>query len=307
MLERSNTSCLSGGNVAPKIPWSNESHMKTDTGTISSRPGTRIEPQAPHLEYHGGKVIAHMKVISVYLGGYWSTAEGISDRRYLDTFGKKLLVSRYTSVWREYGAGPGTFVGSVAVPTVRYPKRVTDAMVQRVVSQMRATSNLPAAEDTVYTVYLPPGSVLIAADGTPSTRGMGGYHGSYFDDAGKRVYYAAIVYSEPGNGVSVNGSSRDAITVTASHEWSEAATDPDVNNGQLGWYDHRYGEIGDIPVMMGIPLRDLVGRIGGFAVQKEWSNRDGVAEVSVHRRGKEVMSPPIATPARSTMAVDGTS
>jgi len=57
-------------------------------------------------------------------------------------------------------------------------------------------------------------------------------------------------------------------------------TDPDVNNGKLGWYDFKYGEIGDIPLNIGIRPSDAYGRVNGHAVQKEWSNRDGRAEVT---------------------------
>ena len=64
-----------------------------------------------------------------------------------------------------------------------------------------------------------------------------------------------------------------------SHEWSEVVTDPDVNNGVLGWYDERLGEVGDIPINLGMPISKVFGRVHGFAVQKEWSNKDGRSEV----------------------------
>ena len=57
-------------------------------------------------------------------------------------------------------------------------------------------------------------------------------------------------------------------TVIDSHELSEAATDPDVNNHLLGWYDDARGEIGDI--CAGAPK----SAVKGFAVQSEWSNAD---------------------------------
>jgi hypothetical protein len=108
-----------------------------------------------------------------------------------------------------------------------------------------------------------------------SRKGLGGFHGSYVDAATKKpVYYSAIVYANEGNGVPFTKNPIDNMTIAASHEWSEAVTDPDVNRGKLGWYDKRFGEIGDIPIMMGFPLSSLWGRMNGCAVQKEWSNSE---------------------------------
>ena len=90
---------------------------------------------------------------------------------------------------------------------------------------------------------------------------------------GKKTYYAGIVYSDKNNGVQFSGNSLDNVTIAASHEWSEAVTDPDVNNGRLGWYDKHFGEIGDIPVFLSGAASTVYKRIKGFAVQKEWSNR----------------------------------
>ena len=125
---------------------------------------------------------------------------------------------------------------------------------------------------TVYTVFLPPGVTLVA-DGVDSRHGLGGFHGRYTDTAsGKPVYYAVVAYADERNGLRFTNNSVDNISIAASHEWSEAVTDPDVNAAKPGWYDRNFGEIGDIPVNLGYPLSQLWGRVGGCAVQREWSN-----------------------------------
>ena len=57
----------------------------------------------------------------------------------------------------------------------------------------------------------------------------------------------------------------DALTSTSSHELCEAVTDPVPGQG---WYDDVNGEIGDICAWK-------IGKLGGYAVQLEWSNAKG--------------------------------
>ena len=89
----------------------------------------------------------------------------------------------------------------------------------------------------------------------------------------------ANVYAKDNNGIPFSKNPHDNVTIAASHEWSEAVTDPDVNRGMLGWYDKNYGEIGDIPILLERDFSKMWERLNGLAVQKEWSNTDGVPEV----------------------------
>jgi hypothetical protein len=147
--------------------------------------------------------------------------------------------------------------------------------IESAVKAALASKQVPAPDgQTVYTVFLDPATVLRSSDGSDSRHGLGGYHGSFVDrSSGKRVYYAALAYAGAGSGVPFTKSARDNTTIAASHEWAEAVTDPDVNAGRLGWYDRDYGEVGDIPLSAGLPLSAAWGRVDGFAVQKEWSER----------------------------------
>ncbi len=114
-----------------------------------------------------------------------------------------------------------------------------------------------------------------------STAGLGGFHGNVIARDGHPVYYAVVVYSQRSgarvNGIDFTGTPIDNVTITESHEITEAVTDPDVglaietgNPHYLGWYDDTTpvrrrdgsavldgtgrpmrgkGEIGDIPVL----------------------------------------------------------
>ncbi len=233
----------------------------------------------PDLVNHGGKILKNPAFASVYYGGYWNTSVGKRTRNYIDSFGRDIVKSEYTNLWKEYGSTEGRFAGSTTMAAVKSPNRfgpgaVDDAGIREIVKMAREKmQNAPA--DTVFTIFLPPHTILEAPDGSTSLDGLGGYHASYNDAHRKKVYYAAIVYSEKGNGIPFSKSARDNITITASHEWTEAATDPDVNNGRLAWYDDSLGEVSDIPLELGLPLDQLWGRVDGFAVQKQWSNQSG--------------------------------
>lgn len=243
----------------------------------------------PDLEYRGGQVLSKPEFVSVYYGSYWGSTGGRRDMAYEDAFAKSLMSSKYMSVWAQYGVGKGKFLGSTWANPVGTVKSVTEAKIQQIVAQQIAAGKVAKPDGrTVYTVFLPPNAVL-KADGVSSLDGLGGYHGSYDDPvSGKRVYYAAIAFSEGNNGIDFDGVARDNISITASHEWTEAATDPDVNNGELGWYDDNYGEVADVPMNQGMSVEDVYGRLGGYAVQKLWSEVDGKNELSAEHPGRVV-------------------
>ena len=265
-----------------------ESRATTETysqsygyNAVTRMPMSRSYLQQPELINYGGRVLKSPRIVNLYYGAYWTSGIGAQDRRYQDAFSKYLVKSRYTNVWKEYGSGKGSFGDSLIVVPKEIKPVISERSVQEIVKNARRQGAIgPQGPETVYTLYLPPSVVLEAPDGTSSLNGLGGYHGSYRESKGLSVYYAAVVFAQAKNGINFTGNSRDNISIIASHEWSEVATDPDVNRGQLGWYDRRYGEIGDIPLNIGMPFESVYDRLGRYAVQKEWSNEDGVAEVS---------------------------
>ncbi len=231
---------------------------------------------SPLLRYYGGRILEEPKFVSLYAGDFWSTGQGASQREKLDRCSASVPSGDHATVWQEYGVSPGEFKGSARVPLHRPYPVVTERDIRTMVASAIKQSAVAIPDgETVYTVFLPPKVAL--TDGYADSRnGMGGYHGSYRDEkTGRKVYYAAIAYADKGNGVQFTTRPVDNMSIAASHEWTEAVTDPDVNAGKLGWYSKRFGEVGDIPITLGYPLSELWGRIDGCAVQKEWSNALG--------------------------------
>jgi hypothetical protein len=236
------------------------------------------------LHYYGGKILKSPSFISLYAGGYWKTSEGMKERATLNGCSQSIPTGPHTSVWREYGVAAGTFSGSADVSVSPSKRTITERNIQSMVASAIRSAGIKRPDgETVYTVFLPPGIALMHG-ASDSRRGLGGFHGSYMDRAsGKPVYYAAIAYASPGSGVPFTSNPIDNMTIAASHEWTEAVTDPDVNRGRLAWYNRNFGEIGDIPIALGLPLNTLWGRIQGCAVQKEWSNSQGGPALTTER------------------------
>lgn len=241
----------------------------TDPAEISRRTSQNT------MTFRGGKVLDAPVVQPIYLGQYWSSAAGKADRAYLDGFAGAVVKGQHQALLGQYGVHAGTSQPSVVAsgPSMR----VTRDDVAKLVLQQVASGAVKDGPQTVHLVMLPPNAVLEAEPGVTSRDGLGGFHGSVIDAKGKPVYFAVVCYSKGQNGIDFDGVARDNISITASHELDEAFTDPDVENGQLGWYNDKYGEIGDLAVNSGlVPLdKAFVKDERGYAVQLEWSNRDG--------------------------------
>ena len=274
-----------------------------------------------HLTFHGGKVLGSPDVVPVYVGGYWQTFAGKRDRARNDSAMAALVKDPgQTGIWREYGGGPGTTSPSKVLPAVArrdFSKEDVEALVE---AQVRAGILDTSDPERIFTLVLPPGATLHDGEAS-STDGLGGFHGNVTARDGHPVYYAVVVYSQRTagrvNGIDFTGQPIDNVTITESHEITEAVTDPDVGlaieTGDphwLGWYDDTTpvrrrdgtavldgmgrpmrgkGEIGDIPVLNAelegdSMLSGVWGRRDGFAFQREWSNRDGKAELEPEGR-----------------------
>ncbi len=262
-----------------------------DSGIKDAASGTSSKANGgPQLINNGGKVLDKPAIDNIYLGSYYNTTQGKSDVAHQDAASKAWVTSGNEALLKQYGVGQGSFAGSHVV-SGNAPRTFTASQVESLVKQQLASGKSPAGDQTIHTVYLPPGTVLKDGDAT-SQNGLGGFHGSYQDPAtGKNVYYAVIAYSKGSNGIDFTGNPQDNNSITASHEWSEAATDPNVadvnrgapSQGTLGWYDNRLGEIGDIPINISKDpsLSDVWGKVGGFAFQKEWSNKDNKSMLTI--------------------------
>lgn len=265
---------------------------------------TVVAHPSAHVTDHGGRILTHVDVAPVYLGDYWKTAAGTADRKFNDGALANLVKNKgITGIWKQYGAGKGTTHKSVALgggsPSQLSQKQLDGLIRQQIAEGHFDTSN----HQRVFTFVLPPGCELVSSEGQSSQHGLGGFHGSV-NVNGREIYYAALAYPQRGNGIAFAGNARDDLTISESHEITEAVTDPDVelagrlrDASKLGWYDDTTrwrggmgkGEIGDIPVFDAelagdLKLRSAWGRTEGYAFQKEWSERDHVSELAPKKR-----------------------
>jgi hypothetical protein len=86
---------------------------------------------------------------------------------------------------------------------------------------------------------------------TTSISNFAGYHAAFGGRTASGyladIHYAVIAYAGGYNAIFPGLTPFGSMTLTASHEIAEAATDPNVNYRALGWYDdYNGGEIGDI-------------------------------------------------------------
>lgn len=236
----------------------------------------------PHLVNNGGGVLSSPSIDNIYVGSYFNTTQGKSDVTHQDAAAKAWVTSGNEGILKQYGVGQGKFVGSTVVNKTN-PKTFTAANGNTLIKQLLASGAIKPGDQTIHTINLPPGTVLKDGDAT-SQQGLGGFHGSYTDPkTGKEVYYAILANNRGSNGIDFSGNPQDNNSIVASHEWSEAATDPKVSlvnrtndDTKLGWYDNNQGEIGDIAINISNDpnLKDVWGKEGSFAFQKEWSNKD---------------------------------
>jgi hypothetical protein len=203
------------------------------------------------MSYSGhGAVLSNVKIKNIYWGSYW-TGDGTS------------LHDHIEAAWTDLGNNPEfyTTMEQYATPTQSIEQgsflsgvtldpdpasSVEDSDVQHTIELAINKGTVPPPDpNMLYVVYLPQGVVS-----HPDTEhGWGGHH-NFFDDAsGRRIYYATIIFS----------SSIDELTLLASHEVSEATTDPELD----GWT-----EIGDL--CQGLHPRGY--RRDGFLVERLWSN-----------------------------------
>jgi hypothetical protein len=245
----------------------------------------------------------------MYIGSYFTTTAGKADVKHNDAAVADIITNKdFTSVWHQYGVDQGTSKPSVSLGgTYKSNAVITQKQIETMLAKAVANGTVKPGAQSIYNFVLPPGATLKMDDGTTSKQGLGGFHSS-IKVGGKDVYYSAIAYSKGNNGIDfTNGNAQDNISITESHEISEASTDPNVqdasndnNDAELGWMDLQNGEIGDLEVNdapPGTPLSTMFGRVYGYAVQKIWSQKDGTNEIKAKNPGPVE---PLPTPVSSS-------
>jgi hypothetical protein len=278
-------------------------HIDNDGFVIPNKGGKVAGAGVPassnvNVKYFGGGVLDKPVVTNMYIGDYFKTAQGQKDVAHNDAFMKDFVQNKdYNSIWHQYGVDTGSTEAShVLGGNIKSNAVITQKQIEGMLQKAIADGTVKPSAQSIFNFVLPPGATLKMDDGSSSKQGLGGFHSSIHTPDGKEVFYAANAYSQGRNGIDfTNGNAQDNISIVESHEISEAATDPHVqdaidhnNNGELGWMDMNNGEIGDIEVNdapPGTPLSSMYDRMDGYAVQKMWSQKDNTNEIKAKNPG----------------------
>ena len=229
----------------------------------SSRPGSRFLPTLERLEdrlvptvtYHGGTLLPHVEVQGMYLGSDWyNNSTYYNQTAQFENFNRFLPQSSYMDLLTQLGYGVGrgsTSPGTIDKLVLNKNYYLTDSTIRGEIQRYINAGYLqPPDANRLYVVYVEPG-VAIQDGNLTSIRDFAGYHSAF---AGRTatgyavdIHYAVIAYGGGINPVYPGLTPFGSMTLTASHEIAEAATDPNVGYRALGWYDdYKDGEIGDI-------------------------------------------------------------
>ena len=226
----------------------------------------------PVLSYGNGPLLTNVQVTTIFWGNAWTQAPQNTLLTQLNQFFDFVLTSPLIDMLGEYNVsgkniGHGSRIGTYT-ETASQPggntNQLTDAQLQQQIQTWINNGNVTSpGANTLYFVYLPPNVTLTGpANSGTSCQDFCGYHW-FIQGTNPEIYYAAMPF--PGCNGCLGGLSQiDSLTSVSSHELCESITDPQP---WTGW-NSSSGEIGDICAWQ-------TGVIGGFTVQKEWSNKAG--------------------------------
>jgi hypothetical protein len=224
----------------------------------------------PQIVSYGGPVLTHPSIIPItYLGD--PLADQIED--FVGSIG---CTDYWRSVVSEYGVGQANMLPPVRLTTAATASTTDNAIQVFIAKQITAGApgfaNPP--NDAIFAVYLPSGSnVELQGTSSCSTTSSSflGYHSS-FSYSAREVAYAVIARC--------NGDVINDVTVTSSHEFVEASTDPNpFSSAAYEFPDNNHiafsftgggGEAGDLCV--NDRQADYTPTGYPFEVQRTWSN-----------------------------------
>jgi hypothetical protein len=206
----------------------------------------------PTVVYQGGAVLTAPQIITFT----FPTTRGIST---LQSFGQTVTASPwFAEVMKDYcvaDGGPCIGAGaagvSVAISTAAAPLYIDmmgqgtatggvdlDSFINQQIAAAVAAKTIPApGPNSLYAFYFPTTSTITMgepdAGGGASCSAFGGYHSNItYTDGTTQIVYAIMPDCDSGDPVA----DLQNVTVAASHEIAEAATDPHVGTNEIGWY-----------------------------------------------------------------------
>jgi len=250
----------------------------SDAAGDTAAPPPEITVDAPQILSAGGPVMKTPKVVPIYFANDAFQPQ-------LQSFLGKLPKSAYwKAISAEYGVGDIGLADTPVVATEKAPTTAQDHGDPTAPSAIKtflqdhldgAHAGWPAAdENSIYTIFYP-ATTTVKLDTAQSCAQFGGYHNETTVGATKIVYAILPRCSGAAEGLS----DFDSLTVAASHELWEAASDPypftaaafnQPDDAHLVWQEFPLPELGDMCAQnlnSNVKPAEL-----GFTVQRMWSN-----------------------------------
>jgi hypothetical protein len=258
------------------------------------------ERAVPAVVFHGGPVISHVDLETVYYGQDWAKSANQPDLQQLDGFARTITHSSYLAMLGEYGVGMGNFSQHDMVTGSATPANgdtVTDAQIQAMLANEIYNGNLnESAGQQVYLVYLPPGvhsqfdenaSYLahhysftmtmryIASDGSTAYYQDTVPYAVIPDPNTNPVWQTHTLQNTGAGDISEGWTNFQKQTEVTSHELAEALTDPVVWKDAAGWHGTGWHD-GTSGNTLGEEIGDIANldytSLDGYVVQRVWSN-----------------------------------
>jgi hypothetical protein len=270
--------------------------MATEAGPDEGAPSTTypaFKPDFGQIIKNNGYVMHAPVVVPVTWNSDPSQAS-------FDAFADGLGASTYwQTITKDYDIGPATSgAANHAHMTTAAPATVTESMdvnsdLVKLVTANAGTTWPAPTTDTIYAIFLPPGTSLLLPVGGPGSQlvdacrqGIGGYHFSTALSTQANVAYAVVPSCSAGSQMVT----MEESTLSMSHEIIETATDP-FSDGALanaGWYGFDTEHLGfDVFNEVQVEVGDtcefyreafyLGDSTFPFALQRIWSNSSAAA------------------------------
>jgi hypothetical protein len=180
----------------------------------------------------------------------------------------------YLTVTAGYEIGAATHLADYLIPDAG-PTTVTDQEIQALIQDLIQSGAIPSPSDqTLYSIFYPQNTTVYFS-GYIGCVTFAGYHSDFVFDGGVVPYSVNLTCPDDGWGDGTNGN-----TMSASHEFFEAITDPQAgspayldDSQSYPWFSWGGNELGDI--CMGL---DPVF-YNGFPLQRVWSNQAAAQSV----------------------------
>jgi hypothetical protein len=244
--------------------------QKGDTGEPTSSTYPAPHPSMPQIPKNGGSVLDHPRIVTVtFPDDPWQSR--------LEAFGEQVGRLRWwTTVHDGYGVGPAESGGHVAIQEAP-PPSISDAEVTAWLAKAIADGALPAPTDqSIYLLYYPRATTVTLNDGSgdlASCQVFLGYHATIdvaYEGDTIPIAYAVVNRCED---------DFDQLTVTASHELTEAATDPHPTDAASAGYvfleDNAWTVLGGENADMCAGVSST--KEEGFTLTRVWNNNTAAA------------------------------